>query len=103
MELAICLSKFIGQQAPLDFFKPLIQGYAAHGKLSTAEAEAMPTLLNLRILSNVVFFVGRALAGEDGWSTLTNRLEAYETRVKWAHTNAAAVTQLVLQLVPRDE
>jgi hypothetical protein len=50
--------------------------------------EAMPALINLRILSNVVYFVGRALAGEDDISSLTSRAATYAARVVWVNENA---------------
>jgi uncharacterized protein (UPF0333 family) len=50
--------------------------------------EAMPALINLRILSNVVYFVGRALAGEDDISSLTSRAGTYAARVVWVNDNA---------------
>lgn len=38
--------------------------------------------VNLRILSNVVYFVGRALAGEDSLDSLITRADTYATRVR---------------------
>ena len=53
--------------------------------------EAMPALINLRILSNVVYFVGRALAGEDDISSLTSRAGTYAARVVWVNDNAEKI------------
>ena len=41
-------------------------GYAVNGRLDPAEVEIMPDLIALRIFSNVIYFTGRAYAGEDG-------------------------------------
>jgi hypothetical protein len=37
----------------------------------------MPDLINLRIFSNVLFFIGRALAGEDTIEAFTKRAKMY--------------------------
>jgi hypothetical protein len=41
------------------------------------QAEAMPDLINLRIFSNVLFFIGRSLAGEDTIEAFTKRAQMY--------------------------
>ena len=93
MELAICLSKYAGEKdaqgnsIAMPFFTEFIDGFAEMGQLTDPEIEAIPDLINLRILSNVVYFVGRALGGEDDISSLTTRIGNYCGRVDWIKSN----------------
>jgi len=91
MELAVCLSKYAGESKARDYFDDFIKGYMQHAHLMDEEIEAIPTLVNLRILSNVAYFVGRKLAGEDDIASITTRLENYMTRVDWVYLNAEAI------------
>merc|ERR1719387_539561 len=88
MELAIGLSKYVGEEKSLDYVKEFISGYSKTASLEKREAEALPDLINLRVLSNVVYFVGRAISKEDDISTLKNKLEDYMKRVRWVKANA---------------
>ncbi len=92
MELAICLSKYVGEPNPMSFLEPFIEGFAEKGVLTAAEIKAMPALINLRVLSNVVYFVGRALSGEDDITSLTSRAEAYAARVRWVNANGQLIS-----------
>jgi homoserine kinase type II len=83
MDLAITLSKYAGESEPMDKFREVIKGYTHFVTLTTTEVEVIPDLIILRILSNVVYFVGRALSGEDRIETLTTRIENYAMRIKW--------------------
>ena len=47
--------------------------------------------INLRIFSNVVYFTGRAIAGEDSLNSLTSRAATYAKRVKWVNANKEAI------------
>lgn len=95
MELAICLSKYAGEDGALKYFEDFISGYAKTAPLTDKEAEAVPDLINLRILSNVVYFVGRAIAKEDSIDSLTTRIENYVGRIKWQNENADAVISMI--------
>ena len=54
-----------------------VDGYReGGGRLSPTELELVPDGIILRILSNVVYFAGRAVAGEDSIEALTGRVEA---------------------------
>jgi homoserine kinase type II len=98
MELAICLSKYAGEQPDaMPFFDAFIDGFATTGKLTKVEAEAVPDLINLRILSNIVYFVGRAIAGEDDISSITTRIANYERRVKWVKDNGNAIAGRIVE------
>jgi homoserine kinase type II len=74
-----------------------IDGFATTGRLTKVEAEAIPDLINLRILSNIVYFVGRAIAGEDDISSITTRIVNYERRVNWVKENANAITGRIVE------
>lgn len=91
MELAVCLSKYAGEPKAKEYFDDFIRGYMQHAHLTDEEIEAVPVLVNLRILSNVAYFVGRKLAGEDDINSITTRLENYMTRVDWVFSNAGAI------------
>lgn len=91
MELAVCLSKYAGEKGAMDYFSDLIEGYMKNAVLTEQEMRVVPTLINLRILSNVVYFVGRALGGEDDISSITTRLENYLDRVAFVDANAEAM------------
>ena len=94
MELAICLSKYCSEAEPMAYFESFVDGFAVHGELEAAEIESICVLIRLRILSNVVYFVGRALAGEDQISTLTSRIETYCTRLRWLKNNEREIVAL---------
>jgi homoserine kinase type II len=101
MELAICLSKYAGEE-PADatmpsYFDSFIDGFSKMGKLTKLEAEAIPDLINLRILSNVAYFVGRALSGEDNISSLTTRIANYEKRINWVKDHGDAIVTRIVE------
>ena len=101
MELAICLSKYAGekdktgQSIAMPFFTDFIDGFAEKGELTDPEIEAIPDLILLRVLSNVVYFVGRAIGGEDDISSLTTRIENYCGRVDWLKKNGPAISAVI--------
>lgn len=97
LELAICLSKYAGEEPDaMIYFDDFIDGYAKTGILTLPEAKAIPTLINLRILSNVAYFVGRAIAEEDSISSLTTRIANYERRVLWVKSNADRIVARIV-------
>ena len=48
-----------------------------------------------RIFSNVVYFTGRAIAGEDSLDSLTSRAATYAKRVKWVNANREAIRSTI--------
>lgn len=82
-ELAVSLSKYAGEPDALNYFREFVEGFKEHGRLNAVEISCIPDLIILRILSNVVYFVGRAYAGEDTIDSLTTRAEMYFNRIKW--------------------
>lgn len=92
MELAICLSKYASEEEPLSYFNEFIAGFAYSMTLTQSECQSLPMLIVLRILSNVVFFVGRAMVGEDKHETLTaGRAAAYRHRIEWILSNKSEI------------
>jgi Ser/Thr protein kinase RdoA (MazF antagonist) len=85
MELATCISKFPEEEQPMRNLGLFAQGFRQAGKvqLTAAEVQALPALIRLRVLSNVVYFVGRAMAGEAAISALTDRIGGYCRRLLW--------------------
>eukprot|EP01039_Chlorochromonas_danica_P004228 gene4228-4645_t len=92
MELAICLSKYAGEKGALGYFNDFIDGYMEHAELNILEVSVIPDLINLRILSNVVYFVGRAIAQEDSITSITSRAEIYLQRIRWIKANREAIS-----------
>ena len=95
MELAICLSKYCSENEPFGYFEQFVDGFAVHGELTNTEIDSICALIRLRILSNVVYFVGRALAGEDRLSTVTDKMETYCKRLRWLKINETQITSLL--------
>ena len=98
LELAIGLSKYAGEEPDaMPYFDDYIDGYAMTGILTRKEAEAIPDLINLRILSNIVYFVGRHLANEDDISSITTRIENYANRVNWIKNNSDVIVNRIIE------
>ena len=97
MELAVALSKYVGEDEPLPLIEEFVAGYCSTGELNDAEIEALPDLINLRIYSNVVYFTSRAVAGEDSLESLTSRAGSYAKRVRWVDGNRGAIVGAVRQ------
>lgn len=96
MELAITLSKYVSLEDPLPFLTEMCQGFAETApRLTDAEINALPELITLRVVSNVVYFVGRALSGEDQITSLTTRIGDYAKRVRWINANGAALIRVL--------
>ncbi len=54
MELAVALSKYVGESDPLKLCCEFVSGYAQNGELTQQEIEVIPDAINLRIFSNCV-------------------------------------------------
>ncbi len=90
------MSKYVGLAGSEEHLRAWIDGYAAGGgSLTPAERALVPDLIILRILSNVVYFVGRAAAGEDDISALTTRADMYADRCKWLHSRRSWIVELL--------
>ena len=100
MEAGVGLSKFCGLTNPEPHVRAFVEGYgSAGGRLTRREIELMPDLIILRILSNVIYFGGRALAGEDTVEPLSGRAHIYAARIRWLHDNRAWLVGVLDTLV----
>ena len=52
-------------------------------------------MINLRVMSNCVYFVGRALAGEDTIDSLTSRADMYAERCVWVRNNRDKIVKCI--------
>lgn len=95
-ELAVSLSKYAGEPDAMSYFSDFAEGYATTAKLTEKEINCIPELIILRVLSNVVYFVGRAVAGEDGIESLTTRAEMYYKRIKWIKEHRDELIQVIV-------
>ena len=94
--LSNCLHpRYAGEKEALQYFDTFVTGFAKHGRLTEAEIAVIPDLINLRVLSNVVYFVGRSIAKEDGIESLTTRAATYNTRVKWIRDNSQTIINCI--------
>lgn len=95
MEVAVCLSKYVGEDDPFPLVDSFIDGYCEHGLLTELECRGLPDMINLRVLSNCVYFVGRAISGQDTIASLTSRADMYAQRVLWVNENKDRITECV--------
>ena len=95
MEVAVCLSKYVGEDDPYPLVESFIDGFCEHGRLTEQECRAIPDLINLRVLSNCVYFVGRAISGQDNISSLTSRADMYAQRVLWVNDNKNRISECI--------
>lgn len=93
-EIAVGLSKYAGEAEALDYFTDYCNGYAETSTLTKAEIEFIPDLIILRILSNVVFFVGRGISDEDTFDALTTRAKMYYERIQWIKDNRQKIVNI---------
>lgn len=59
-----------------------LQGYGKFSTLNSDEVDAIPILIKLRILSNVVYFAGKAISKEDTFDMLATKVVAYAKRLR---------------------
>ena len=62
-------------------------------QLTRAEVAGIPNMINLRIISNVLYFIGRAIAKEDTLEALTSRADMYAERSAWVNANADKIVE----------
>ncbi|EKX38274.1 hypothetical protein GUITHDRAFT_97019 [Guillardia theta CCMP2712] len=91
MELAVCLSKYAAEKDPFNLMDSFVSGFCEYGELTRKEVEGIPDMINLRIMSNVLYFIGRALAKEDTIEALTSRADMYAERIQWVNANRQAI------------
>ena len=93
MELAVCLSKYVGEDDPFPLVESFIDGFCESGRLTPDEVEGMPDMINMRVMSNAVYFVGRAVAKEDSIKSLTKRADMYAQRMVWVRDNREKIVE----------
>ena len=89
------LSKSVSLDDPLPSLTAMLEGYASKMRLTDAEVGALPALISLRVISNCIYFVGRALGGEDSISSLTTRIGDYAKRVRWINANGEQLVRVL--------
>eukprot|EP00667_Euglena_gracilis_P010721 EG_transcript_10926 len=100
MELAVALSKYVGEAEPLPLIEEFVEGYCQFGRLTPDEIAIIPDLISLRIFSNVIYFTSRAMAQEDGIESLTSRAPSYAKRVRWINDNRDAIVSAIKSRMP---
>jgi homoserine kinase type II len=99
MECVVGLSKYAGLASPMAPMREYMRGYAlGGGSLPRREVELIPRLIVLRVLNNIVYFVGRAIAGEDSIEPITGRAQIYAKRCDWLiHHNDELVNHFLAE------
>ncbi len=89
MELAVIVSGFLTGENAMDNVEYFLSGVGQQLRLERAEVEAIPLLVQLRILDVFLHFLGRYLDGVDGEDVLREQtISAYEGLLQLAfHTN----------------
>jgi Ser/Thr protein kinase RdoA (MazF antagonist) len=96
MEVCVGLSKYVALPNIDGVFEAWVAGYAAGGgALTDREAALVAPLIEARVLNNVIYFVGRAIAGEDGIEALSSRAEMYAARCAWLRERTAWIHGVV--------
>ncbi len=104
MEACVGLTKYVATEG-IDIrasIAAFLAGYGAgSGRLTAEEAAFVPDGMVLRILSNVVFFAGRATAEppQDNIGTLVNKIVPYAKRCRWIESNRDFVVGEAAKLV----
>ena len=50
-----------------------------------------------------IYVTGRAVAGEDGFESITTRAENYYKRIEWLYRNRGAIVELVRERIVVEE
>lgn len=98
-DFAICLAKYTSERDPLMYIEEFSRGFASTScKFCEEELRAVPTLIQLRILSNVIFFMGRASVGEDTPAILTGgKASVYSDRIRWIENHSQDIIALLVK------
>lgn len=94
LEVAICVSRFPSQANPWGHFEAFLEGFKMTGTLKEEEIEAVPVMMKLRLLTNIIHFVGRYLGGFDSAKDLTDRICVYYKRLGWINENGGKIVEL---------
>ena len=102
IEVAVCLSKYVGEDDPFPLVESFIDGFCESGRLTPAEIEGIPDMINMRVMSNAVYFVGRAIAKEDTIESLTKRADMYAARMVWVRDNREKIVECIRAKMPKE-
>lgn len=87
MELAVCLSDLIDPEEDLvsmwDKIKAILVGYGRIIELTTAEIQALPTLIMLRRLDVLIHFLGRYWDGVDKMEVVKRQIHNAYSMALW--------------------
>jgi len=97
LEVAICMSRFPSSADPWAGFEAYLSGFKGTCPLSEEEVKAIPSLMKLRILTNIIHFIGRYMEGLDPADHLKGRFKTYEKRISWINENSDAIVKLCRQ------
>ncbi len=103
IELAVCLSKYVGEEDPFPLVESFIDGFCESGRLTADEMEGLPDMINMRVMSNAIYFVGRAIAKEDTIKSLTKRADMYAQRMVWVRDNREKIVECIKARMPVDD
>lgn len=53
-ELAVCLSKYVGEDDPFPLVESFIDGFCESGRLTSDEILGIPDMINMRVMSNAI-------------------------------------------------
>ena len=88
--MAICISRFPLSADPWRAINAFLEGF----RETEDEIQAIPFLLKLRMLTNVIHFVGRYLGKLDNEKQFVDKLCSYYNRVGWANENSSKIVEL---------
>lgn len=100
MEVAVGLTKYLGNDETMQLISNYIEGFKkGGGSLTISEIRFLCDGMVLRILSNVVFFAGRATASppQDNIGTLVSKVVPYAKRCRWIEANRGTLEDLLLR------
>jgi homoserine kinase type II len=97
MDLAINLSTYCHEINAIDIIDSFMHGYAAYFQLTMMEIECIPDLISLRLLNNVIYYIGRAHAREDTTRSLISRAVNYQKKIIFLHKYREQIVQTIMK------
>jgi homoserine kinase type II len=93
MDIATCLTKYVGDENDFTAIDDCIRGYCKHIKLTADEIYYIPYGIKLRILSRIIYYSGRIIHGQSPQSALRSRIATYSHKIKWINENASQIRE----------
>jgi len=97
MDLGIMLARYAVDKDPMSKLEEYMKGFASKITFTDVEIQAVPDLIKLRTLSNIVFFVGKFLASEYSYDQLRSRVVSYRRRLAWIENHRSAIITILHQ------